>query len=295
MRQLLHDDSVRPGDPGELEHPCAFGDQALRPRRVVAAGDGFEVLDVRCAAGPGWSEPEFSDGYTVVFVRRGSFLRRTDGREHLMDATASYVEFPGGEQQIAHGEVVGDACTAIRLSDELVDALGRPEPARFDRPMPTPIDVALTVQLVTRQVLSADPWALGETIARVAGAAFSGAAPRSHRARPSTGAFHARLVNQAREILSAQPATSLVELAGRLFVSPHHLSRIFHVRTGMTLSAYRNEIRARQALDRLAEGEPSLIRLANDLGFADHAHLTRVVRTVTGQPPVTLRRLLVQA
>jgi AraC-like DNA-binding protein len=63
----------------------------------------------------------------------------------------------------------------------------------------------------------------------------------------------------------------------------------------MTLSAYRNEIRTRQALDRLAEGEPSLTRLATDLGFADHAHLTRVVRTVTGQPPVTLRRLLVQA
>jgi AraC-like DNA-binding protein len=262
---------------------------------VVAVGDGFEVLDVRCDAGPGWSNPEFSDGYTAVFVRRGSFLRRTGGRERLMDATSSYIEFPGGEHQIAHGEIRGDACTAIRLSDELVDELGPPDPARFDKPMLTPIDVVLAIQLVTRQVRNPDPWALSDTIARVVRAAFSGAAPRLHHFRPSTDAFHRTLVNHAREILSAEPATSLVELARRLFVSPHHLSRVFHVRTGMKLSAYRNELRARQALDRLAEGEPSLTRLATDLGFADHAHLTRVVRTVTGKPPVALRRLLVQA
>jgi hypothetical protein len=45
----------------------------------------------------------------------------------------------------------------------------------------------------------------------------------------------------------------------------------------------------------LAEGKLSLTWLATDLAFADRAHLTPVVRTVTGQRPVTLRRLLVQA
>ena len=40
---------------------------------------------------------------------------------------------------------------------------------------------------------------------------------------------------------------------------------------------------------RLADGETSLTRLAGDLGFADHAHLARVVRREVGQAPSRLR------
>jgi AraC-like DNA-binding protein len=258
----------------------------------VAAGDGFTVLDVRCGAGPRWSAPEVADGYTVVFVRRGSFVRQSDGHGHLMDAASSYVELPGSEQRIAHGDASGDACTAIRLNDELVDALGPPHPERSDQPALTPVRVAVAVQLMTRRMRDADPWALSETVARVVSAAFSGVSFRSYRSRPGTDAAHRKLADDARQILTAEPATSLVQLARQLSVSPHHLSRVFHARTGMTLSAYRNALRSRHALERLAEGEPSLTRLATDLGFADHAHLTRVVRGVIGEPPITLRKLL---
>jgi AraC-like DNA-binding protein len=48
----------------------------------------------------------------------------------------------------------------------------------------------------------------------------------------------------------------------------------------------------RRVLERLAAGEPSLARLAADLGFADHAHLTRVVREQLGHTPTQLRHLL---
>jgi len=43
--------------------------------------------------------------------------------------------------------------------------------------------------------------------------------------------------------------------------SPHHLSRVF----------------------------TQLAGLAGDLGFADHAHLTRTVRAATGRTPSSLR------
>ena len=47
-----------------------------------------------------------------------------------------------------------------------------------------------------------------------------------------------------------------------------------------------------KALDRIAQGETSLTVLAHDLGFADHAHLTRTVRAVTGRTPTTCRGML---
>ena len=51
-------------------------------------------------------------------------------------------------------------------------------------------------------------------------------------------------------------------------------------------------LRARAALERLAEGEQNLARLAAELGFADQSHLCRVVRSETGATPAALRAAL---
>jgi AraC-like DNA-binding protein len=48
-------------------------------------------------------------------------------------------------------------------------------------------------------------------------------------------------------------------------------------------------VRVRNAIERIADGEQSLARLAADPGFADHAHLTRAVKRETGAPPSRLR------
>jgi transcriptional regulator GlxA family with amidase domain len=67
---------------------------------------------------------------------------------------------------------------------------------------------------------------------------------------------------------------------------------VFSGQTGTTISAYRRRIRVRAVLDRLEHGEPDLARLAADVGFADHAHLTRTVRDELGFTPSRLRELL---
>jgi AraC-like DNA-binding protein len=46
------------------------------------------------------------------------------------------------------------------------------------------------------------------------------------------------------------------------------------------------------ALERFAGGERNLARLAAELGFADQSHLTRVMRTLTGRTPSSLRAAL---
>jgi AraC-like DNA-binding protein len=110
--------------------------------------------------------------------------------------------------------------------------------------------------------------------------------------RPSTVLTRRRVVDETREALSEDPKADLVELARRVAVSPHHLSRVFKAETGETISRYRNRLRIRLALERLAEGEPRLARLAADLGFADQAHLARVVRQELGVTPSLLREHL---
>ena len=91
----------------------------------------------------------------------------------------------------------------------------------------------------------------------------------------------------------ADPDRALPELARSLATSPHHLSRIFRALTGHTISRHRMRLRVRAALERMAGGERDLARLAAEVGFADQAHLTRVIRSDTGTTPSALRAALI--
>jgi len=112
---------------------------------------------------------------------------------------------------------------------------------------------------------------------------------RTGSGRPATAAARRRVVSQAQAALAADPRLGLVALSRVTGCSPHHLSRVFTHLTGLTVSQYRNRLRVSLALERVAEGERDLAGLAGDLGFADHAHLTRTVRAATGRTPSSLR------
>jgi AraC-like DNA-binding protein len=89
------------------------------------------------------------------------------------------------------------------------------------------------------------------------------------------------------------PTLGVIELAALAGTSPHHLSRTFVRETGEGIARYRNRLRMRLALERVAAGATNLARLAAELGFADQSHFCSVVRRTYGVPPSALRRLLV--
>jgi AraC-like DNA-binding protein len=126
---------------------------------------------------------------------------------------------------------------------------------------------------------------LGERVVRLAATALAQRVPeRVASGRPATAAARRRLAGAAREALTAEPGPlGLSDLARQVGVSPHHLSRVFQAETGLSLTRFRNRLRLRRALERLAA----------DLGFADHAHLTRTAHELLGHTPTQLRRLLV--
>jgi AraC-like DNA-binding protein len=165
-----------------------------------------------------------------------------------------------------------------------------------DRLPAAPVVVDSLIAFQHRVALSAgvrrDPGFAGtETVLRlVAAVAGRGQACRRSVGRPS----HRRLALAARELLAAKPAsrTSLGAVAHQLGVSPWHLSRVFAREHGVTLTAFRNTLRLQVAMDRLADGETDIARLAGDLGFADHAHLTRTMRAHVGTAPCFVRDLL---
>jgi len=261
-------------------------------KRVLAAADGLLVEDVICTSGrSSWSPPEPTESYSVVFVRRGCFRRRVDGLESFLDPVSIYFDEPGREQQVAHPSDGGDECTQIVLSSAMVESVWGDY-----RPPPRPVFTTAAADLAHRQLVSSarsgDTFELVERIGELLAAVRDCGTRIGFRGRATTAAARRRVVDDAREAIAIQPTIGLFELARVVAVSPHHLSRIFRAETGETISRYRNRARVRVALERLADRERSLARLACELGFADQAHLARVVRREVGSTPSALRSSL---
>jgi AraC-like DNA-binding protein len=264
--------------------------------RTVLNRDGIRIDDVACRheAGRGHAT-EHVGGHTLVFVRRGCFVRSAEGTETLLDPTLAYCLNPGDEQRYDHPHAHGDDCTALILDSALVAAIWGGDPTLPRGQLPTSPEIDLEQRLLLAAARrGADASELAERAVVLTAQTLEQAdARRVASGRLSTAAARRALADGVREALAADPELSLPELARTLAVSPHHLSRVFQATTGHTISRHRMRLRARTALDRLASGERNLARLAAELGFADQSHLCRVVRSETGRTPSALRHALV--
>lgn len=256
--------------------------------RIASAGD-IAVDDLRIVERTrAWTAPEHTPGHRLVFVRRGAFGLRLRSTETTVDPVSAFVGRPGDEQSIAHRPGREDACTVVSLGPRLAAEV-------LPRQPPTTLRTSGRVDMAHRALLArarqgADGFELSERVVRLAEALLRDPVPA-----PAGGdtPSHRRLADAAREVLVADPAfDGLDRLARLLGVSRSHLSRVFHAETGETLTRFRRRVRVRAALDRLADGHRDLAGLAADLGFADHAHLTRAVRAEVGAPPGHVRKFL---
>jgi AraC-like DNA-binding protein len=260
--------------------------------RTLLDDEGVTLADVACHHGAGPGEAiEHRTTHALVFVRRGCFVRIADGDERLLDPTVAYATTPGQEERIDHPRDGGDDCTYLALSPELAASLFGGDPGLPTRPLPTSPAVDLEHRLLLAAARrGADRHELTERALALAAAALEcHDADRVASGRPGTARARRTVVDGARERLLADPDQSLPELARRVAVSPHHLSRLFHALTGSTISRHRMRLRVRGALERLAGGERDLARVAAEAGFADQAHCCRVIRAELGTTPSALR------
>jgi AraC-like DNA-binding protein len=264
--------------------------------RVVACVPGLRALEIRCLEERvRWSEAATETAHRVFLVRAGGYLHRVNGTATFVDATTVLVTRPGDEIAVAHPAGTGDYGTRLELSGELVarlveDGVSLPTGAR-------PLDDRLDLR--HRELLAASRagmdafeaadglFGLLDQVGRTA------QPPAAVAPRRSTVRAHQRMVNLAKEALHAGGlAVGLEALADAVGCSPHHLSRVFAQVTGERMSAYRNRLRVRYVLSDLQDGADNLRTLAAEYGFADQAHLTRVVRRYLGRSPTEIRRLI---
>lgn len=268
--------------------------------RTLHASPLVSIVDVSCRPeGDACGAEEQASGNEIVFPRAGSFLMHVGAKRVLADANHVVFFNRSEPYRVSHPRGAGDACTALRFAQETLDEAWWPSgglpAARFPRthaPMPASSSLALHALRRRACATRADPLAVEEAALNLLSGMVKGS---SCRPRVQTGARAAArrllLVERIRlRIADALDARlSLEGIAGEVGASPFHLARIFREETGLPIHRYRSRLRLREALDRLAQGEDDLTRLALDLGYASHSHFTDAFRAAFGLSPSAFR------
>jgi AraC-like DNA-binding protein len=240
-----------------------------------------------------WSAVECPADGRLVLVRSGRFQRRAADGPVDLDPTVGYLGAPGEQDQFAHPHG-GDTCTSVRLGPALWRQLVG-EPDRMHR---STFYVDARLELAHRRLLAATDvdYQLAEEVLALTVAALRWVTERRTPLTDRPVPADARLVQRARAAIHDDhpAARGLFPLAELLGTSPYRLSRAFPRELGVTLTSYRNRVRVGRALERLQADTSRLADIAAILGFADQAHLTRMVRAHVGHTPRALRRTLLR-
>lgn len=98
-------------------------------------------------------------------------------------------------------------------------------------------------------------------------------------------------LDDVRALLEAgfDSAMTLAEIGATVSVHPVHVARVFRRHHGCSVGEYVRRLRVQHACRRIAGSNDALAVIAAEAGFADQAHLSRLVRRLIGMSPSDLR------
>jgi AraC family transcriptional regulator len=261
-------------------------------RSTLHAGP-VSVTDYRCDIAPGTAPfAEWHGGYSVSYVRKGSFGCTTRGRSHELVVGSVMIGFPGQEFVCTHEHAQGDECLSIRVAPELVEQIGD-EPAIWQRGALPPLPELMVLgERVQAWVSGATDLGLDEAALMLVTRFVERASGRAHRLGRVRPADRRRAVAAALWIdANSREAVDLASVASHVGVSAFHFLRMFAAVVGVTPHQYLVRTRLRNAARLLTEGGRSITDVAADVGFGDLSNFVRTFRRAAGVSPRRFRRL----
>jgi AraC family transcriptional regulator len=261
--------------------------------KTLLQGPTIAVTDYRCTAGPG-DRPfaESHSGYTIAYLRKGSFGYRARGRAHELVAGSILVGKPGVEYVCTHDHVHGDECLAFRLAPALVEAMAPTHAELWHVGAVPPLpELMLLGELAQATAEGRSDVGLAEAGMALAGrlaAIVSGKSPASPEANPRD---RRRAVEAALWIEAhAHEAIDLDDAAAEAGLSAFHFLRLFRRVLGVTPHQYLVRSRLRRAARLLVEDGRSITEIAYEVGFADLSNFVRSFHRAAGVSPRRFRK-----
>jgi len=231
----------------------------------------------------------------------GVNVRHVGGEQFAITPSHITLSNRGEEYRVSHPHGSGETQLTITVRENLLlELLGKQGASAADRAQPfaerqLPIAAKsrLALQLLMTAAKSQSHTALELEEAIVAVIARLLSVARTTETQ-TISSREGQLARAARSLLATRftDPISLEEIAATLGVSVYHLCRVYRRVLGATLWSEIKQLRSREALVRLAEGESDLTALGLALGFSHHSHFTASFRQSVGLTPSHARRLL---
>jgi AraC family transcriptional regulator len=262
----------------------------VRVTHLLAQGP-VQVRDFRCEAKPGDAPfVEVHAGFSVSYVRSGSFGYVARGRSYELVAGSVLVGHPGDEFLCTHEHVHGDECLSFQVTPEIVASLEQETEtwrARALPPLPKLIVVGELAQAVAngRSDLGLDE------IGLLFASRFGDIASGRHRKPAEVGARDRRRAVEAALFVDhhAHDPLSLSSVARESGLSPFHFLRLFTRVLGVTPHQHLVRARLRRAARLLVKDTRSVTDIAYEVGFGDLSNFVRTFRRAAGVSPGRFR------
>ncbi|MEI9982752.1 MAG: helix-turn-helix domain-containing protein [Aliidongia sp.] len=210
---------------------------------------------------------ELHEGYTLAYVRKGSFGYHSRGRSFELVAGSTLLGHDGDDYVCSHDHhVCGDECLSFQMTLELVEAVGGDRALWRTGSLPPLPEMVVLGELAQATAEGRTDLGLDE-IALAFGRRFVQLAGRPQRRRPAAQARDRRRAVEAALWLDAH-AGEPVDLAGAASaagLSAYHFLRLFADVLGVTPHQYLVRTRLRRAARLLAEADLPITDIAYDV------------------------------
>ncbi|HEY1167141.1 MAG TPA: AraC family transcriptional regulator [Chitinophaga sp.] len=266
--------------------------------------DFYQVLDFQCRCTDcTTSKPEYSDSFSISFVRKGNFLFNVFRRSLDSYNGCILITKPGYERTVSHAHAVPDECTIFAFRNSFYRELQqRYVHTKFfsDRDlhstllrtnMETEFLHFTIMQLVLQRSgtkLQIDQLVM-QVIDKVLGT-ITDYTPDA-RIHERLKKQHLTTIERAKEYITGNftQDISLMEIAAYCYVSPFHFSRIFKTFTAVSPHQYLLSIRLQHAAMLLGNTHMTVGDVAFSSGFNSIEYFTAAFRQQYTCPPAKFR------
>ena len=259
---------------------------------TVLARGAISVTDYRCGVEAS-AEPfvEMHGGYTVSYVRDGTFGYRVRGDAFELVAGSVLVGHPGDEYVCTHEHASGDECLSFELAPGLVDALGVPPRVWRAGGLPPLPELMVLGELAQSAVEGASDVGLDEVGLSFAVRCAEIVSGQKAKA-PEAGARDRRRAVEAALWIDehSHEPLDLESTAREVGLSAFHFLRLFARVLGVTPHQYLVRSRLRHAARLLADHDRAVTDVAFDVGFGDLSNFVRTFHRAAGVSPRTFRQ-----
>jgi AraC family transcriptional regulator len=252
----------------------------------------MSVVDYRCSAGPA-DEPfvEAHTGFSLSYVRTGSFGYHARGASFDLVAGSLLVGRPGDEYICTHDREGGDECLSFELTPTLVETLGGQTGIWRTGCLPPLPELMVLGELAQAVANGTSNLGLDE-VGMLLSARFVDTVSGRTQSPPKAAARDRRRAVETALWIDANShePIDLDSVAGAAGLSSFHFLRIFTRVLGVTPHQYLLRSRLRHAARLLAETNISVTDIAFEVGFGDLSNFVRTFHRAAGVSPRGFRR-----